>query len=263
MQDMRLRPLLAVIPCRGGSKGLRGKNLRNLAGMPLIAHSIHLAKISPHISRCIISTDSEEIAAVAQEHGGDVPFLRPRELAQDDTPMWPVLQHALSQMEAQENIRYERMLLLSPTSPGRLPEDIDNALRILEEDCTAVGVVAASKPRFNPRWVCVDTDSEGYARQSFPSGEIFHRRQDVPPILRVNGLLYLWRRDHVANSDLPRYYELPHRLLEVPEDRAIDIDSLSDLRLAEMMIREGLLQFPWLDSTRERGALSTLPASSE
>jgi CMP-N,N'-diacetyllegionaminic acid synthase len=260
---MRLRPLLAVIPCRGGSKGLRGKNLRDLVGMPLIAHSIRLAKLSPQISRCIISTDSEEIAAVAREHGGDVPFLRPPELGQDDTPMWPVLRHALAEMEAQENIRYEGVLLLSPTSPARLPKDVSDAVRILEEDCDAVGVVAASKPRFNPRWVCINTDLRGYASQSFPSEKIFQRRQEVPPVLRINGLLYLWRRDHVAKSEFPQYYNRPHRVLEVPEERAIDIDNLSDFRLAELMLRDGLIKLPWLDEVSEGNSANILPTFSE
>ena len=88
--------VLAVIPARGGSKGLPGKNLRSLAGIPLIGHSILLAKMCPQIDRLIVSTESPGIAAVAREYGADVPFVRPVELAQDDTPMWPVLTHALA-----------------------------------------------------------------------------------------------------------------------------------------------------------------------
>ena len=154
-------------------------------------------------------------------------------------------------------------MLLSPTSPARLPEDVSDAVRIIEEDCDAVGVVAASKPRFNPRWVCIDMNPEGYARQSFPSGKVFQRRQEVPPILRINGLLYLWRRDHVANSESPQYYDLPHRVLEVSEERAIDIDNLADFRLAEVMIRDGLIQLPWLDQVLEQNVTSIPPTSSE
>lgn len=96
---MSVSPILAVIPCRGGSKGLPGKNIRKLAGLPLVAHSIRFANSCPEIARLIVSTDNEEIANVAREHGGEAPFLRPRELAQDETPMWPVLQHALGEME--------------------------------------------------------------------------------------------------------------------------------------------------------------------
>lgn len=243
---MSVHPVLAVIPGRGGSRGLPGKNIAALAGLPLIAHSIRLSKLCADISKCIVSTDSEEIAAVARDYGGEVPFLRPAALARDDTPMWPVLRHALAEIEARDHVRYGSVLLLSPTSPVRLPEDVSNAIHLLEEDSRAVGVVAASKPSFNPRWVCIDVAADGYMRHSFPDGNSYVRRQDVPAIYRINGVLYLWRRDHVATSDAPRYFDAPHRMLEIPESRAIDIDSQQDLRLAELILREGLVRLPWL-----------------
>ena len=93
--------MLAVIPARGGSKGLPGKNIRQFAGLPLIVHSIRMAELCREIDDCVVSTDSEEIAEVARKYGAKVPFLRPAELARDDTPMWPVLQHALHEMERQ------------------------------------------------------------------------------------------------------------------------------------------------------------------
>ena len=246
MIGMSARPLLAVIPARGGSKGLPGKNIRELAGLPLIGHSIRLAKMCSDVARCVVSTDSEEIAALARDCGGDVPFSRPKELAMDETPMWPVLQHALRATESIDQRRYESVLLLSPTSPARLPEDISRAVSLLEEDDHAVGVVAASQPRFNPRWVCIDVGANGYMRQSFPDGKLYVRRQDVPTVYRINGALYLWRRDYVEVSDEPGYFEMPHRVLEIPERRAIDIDSEVDFRLAELMLRDGLVQLPWL-----------------
>lgn len=244
---MSIQPMLAVVPARGGSKGVPGKNIRPLAELPLIAHSIKLAKLCPEIAKCIVSTDSEQIAAVAREYGAEVPFLRPSGLAQDDTPMWPVLHHALVEMESRERCHYGSVLLLSPASPSRLPEDVSRAAKLLEQDNHAVGVVAASIPSFNPRWVCIDIAANGYMRQSFPDGNVYARRQDLPPIYRINGALYLWRRDHVAASDSPRYFDLPHRMLEIPEDRVIDIDILRDFRLAELMLRDGMIHFPWLD----------------
>ena len=243
---MSVRPVLAVIPCRGGSKGLPGKNIRPLAGLPLLAHSIFLSKLCGEIATCVVSTDSEEIAVIARDHGGNVPFLRPAALATDDTPMWPVLQHALAEMELRNHCRYGSVLLLSPTSPGRWPEDVTKAIQILEQDDRAIGVVGASKPTFNPRWVCVDIAADGYMHHSFPDGKTYVRRQDVPQVYRFNGCLYLWRRDHVATSKEPRYFDLPHRMLEIPESRAVDIDSLEDLQLTELMLREGLIRFPWL-----------------
>lgn len=243
---MSIQPVLAVVPARGGSKGVPGKNILPLAGLPLIGHSIRLAKLCPEIAKCVVSTDNEEIAAVARECGAEVPFLRPAELGKDDTPMWPVLRHALAQMDARDGCRYGSILLLSPTSPARLPEDVSQAVQLLEQDSRAVGVVAASRPSFNPRWACIDAAADGYMRQSFPDGNVYTRRQDVPEIYRINGALYLWRRDHVAESDAPRYFEMPHRMLEIPESRAIDIDSPRDFRLAELMLEDGLVHFPWL-----------------
>ena len=243
---MSVHPVLAVIPARGGSRGLPNKNIAILAGLPLIAHSIRLSKLCAEIARCIVSTDSAEIADVARDYGGEVPFLRPPALAQDDTPMWPVIRHALAEMEERDRVQYGSVLLLSPTSPGRTPEDVSSAIHLLEEDTSAVGVVAASRPSFNPRWVCIDLADEGYVRQSFPDGNDYARRQDVPTVYRINGALYLWRRDHVAASEMPCYFTAPHRMLEIPESRAVDIDSQQDLKLAEFMLRDGMIHFPWL-----------------
>lgn len=243
---MSTRPVLAVIPARGGSKGLPGKNILPLAGLPLIAHSILFSKICAEIADYVVSTDSEEIVAVARQYGAEVPFLRPPELATDNTPLWPVLQHALAKMESRKHRRYESVLLFSPTNPARLPEDVSNAIELLDKDKHAVGVITASQPSFNPRWVCVDIAADGYMRQSFPDGSVYIRRQDVPAVYRINGALYLWRRDHVAASEAPRYFDMPHRMLEIPEVRAVDIDGLNDFRLAELMLRDGMIRFPWL-----------------
>jgi CMP-N,N'-diacetyllegionaminic acid synthase len=243
---MSVYPVLAVIPARGGSRGLPNKNIAILAGLPLIAHSIRLSKLCTEITSCIVSTDSNEIAAVARDYGAEIPFLRPAVLAQDDTPMWPVIRHALVEMEKRERLQYGSVLLLSPTSPGRLPEDVSSAIHLLEDDTSAVGVVAASRPSFNPRWVCIDLAADGYMRQSFPDGNDYIRRQDVPTVYRINGALYLWRRDHVAASEMPCYFTAPHRMLEIPESRAVDIDSQQDLKLGEFMLRDGMIHFPWL-----------------
>jgi len=247
---MSVRPLLAIIPARGGSKGLPGKNIIPLAGLPLIAHSIRLAGLCPEIDRRIVSTDSEEISTVARAHGADVPFLRPAELARDDTPMWAVLRHALQEMEQRENTQFRSVLLLQPTAPCRLPEDVSSAVEMLDADPAAAGVVAVSEPPFNPRWACVE-ERDGYMQALVPEGSHYVRRQDVPPVYRINGLLYLWRRDHVLNSPGPGYYEAPHRMLVVPDVRSGDVDSAEDLAMIELLLRERLVQLPWLRSQRK------------
>ena len=148
-------------------------------------------------------------------------------------------------METLEGRRFESLLLLDPTSPGRLPEDVRRSLTMLESDPRAAGVVAVSEPHFNPRWTCVES-RDGYMVQSFPQAQSYIRRQDVPPTFRINALLYLWRRDHVLLESEHGMYTKPHLMLQVPEDRAVHIDEISDFRIAELMVRAGLVEFPWL-----------------
>ncbi|MBC7542946.1 MAG: acylneuraminate cytidylyltransferase family protein [Candidatus Sericytochromatia bacterium] len=238
-------PVLAVIPARGGSKGLPGKNVRLLGGLPLIVHSLRCAAMTPQIDRCIVSTDDPGIADVARAAGGHVPFLRPAALAGDATPMMPVLQHALRTMEEQDGKRYEILLLLDPTSPGRLPGDITEALAMLANDPAAQGVVSVSEPRFNPRWVCVEP-KDGYMAPAFADAATYTRRQDVPPIYRINATLYLWRRDYLLGIEGDHWMTGLQRMLIIPEERAAHIDELADFQHAELALQAGLMQFPWL-----------------
>jgi CMP-N,N'-diacetyllegionaminic acid synthase len=235
--------VLAVIPARGGSKGLPGKNIRPFLGLPLIAHSIALAKLCPEVTRCIVSTDSEEIAAVARAHGGEAPFLRPGELAQSDTPMWPVLKHALIEVEKLEGKRYDYLMLLDPTSPTRLPGDVRAALALLAR-ADADGVVSVSQPEFNPLWHTV-VEKEGLMADWLPGGAAISRRQDAPTIYRINGLLYLWRADFVRRAEAWRGVGR-HLLLVVPDERAVSIDDQAQFERAEVLARAGLLEMPWL-----------------
>jgi CMP-N,N'-diacetyllegionaminic acid synthase len=240
---MSLRPLLAVIPARGGSKDLPRKNLLELAGIPLIAHSILFAKTCPEIDRCIVSTDSEEIAEVARRHGAEVPFLRPAELARDESPTHLVLQHALREMERIAGQRFESLLLLQPTNPVRRPASVRKALAAVEADDHAQGAVAVAEPPFNPRHVCVE-ESGGYLKFAF--GQAYQRRQDAPPVYRITGSLYIWRRDFLLSTDAPLGQEARLKLV-YEQEPVIDIDTAEDLRLAELMVREGLVRLPWLE----------------
>lgn len=238
--------ILAVVPARGGSKGLPGKNVRPLAGIPLLEHSLRLARLCPEITRTIVSTDSEAIADVARKSGGDVPFLRPAELARDDTPMMPVLTHALRAIEAQGQRRYDALLLLDPTSPGRLPEDVAKAKALLVAEPDLRGVIACSKPHFNPFWVGA-IERDGRLAQAMPTTASYARRQDVPPFYRINGALYLWRRDHVLDAK-EAWHEGHHKLLEIPEARAFSIDDAHEFAVLEALVAAGVLKFPWLEA---------------
>ena len=253
--------MLAVVPARGGSKGLPGKNIRPLAGLPLIAHSLALARACPRISRTIVSTDSPEIAQIARSFGADVPFLRPTELAQDDTPMWPVLRHALEAAEREEQREYEYLLLLDPTSPGRLPEHVAGALKKLAETPDADGIVGVSRPNFNPIWHCV-VERDGWMQDLMSEAARYARRQDVPAVYRINATLYIWRAAFVRREREDWRSNGRNLLYEVPEINAIHIDDADEFLLAEMFIQQGLIRLPWLTAAEPGTSASSSPRRS-
>ena len=233
---------LALIPARGGSKELIGKNIRPLAGLPLIVHSLRLAGLCPEIGRTVVSTDDEEIAEVARVAGGEV-LRRPADLARDETPMLPVLQHALRSLDPECRL-HDLLLLLDPTSPGRLPGDVGRAHELIAAAADADGVVAVSEPAFNPIWHAV-LDDGGYLRPLIPEGRGYGRRQDLPRVLRINAALYLFRADFLRREE-ETWMNGRHLLLEIPEARAFHIDSEEDLALAELKLTSGALTLPWL-----------------
>jgi N-acylneuraminate cytidylyltransferase len=239
---------LAVVPARGGSTGLPGKNVRPFAGLPLIAHTLLMARRVPEIDRCVVSTDSPEIAQVARDHGGDVPFLRPAELARTETPIWPVLQHALAEVERQEGRPYGHLMLIDPTSPARLPEQISEAYARLRARPDADGIIAVSKPDFNPIWVCV-TERDGWMKDLFDTAARFQCRQEVPEAFRINGTFYLWRTDFVRTRSSWRE-NAKLLMYETSESRAFAIDTLDQFERAEALVKAGLVPLPWLESGR-------------
>ena len=238
--------MLAVIPARGGSKGLAGKNIRSLAGLPLIAHSIRLAEMCPDITATVVSTDASEISEVAQQLGCDVPFLRPSALAADDTPLWPVLRHALTAVEERDQRRYEYLILLDPTSPTRLPEDVADAYRRLIAVDEADGIIGVSEPEFNPIWHSV-VERDGWMSDLIPEGAMFDRRQDVPTVYRINGSLYIWRCSFLRNEEISWRRNGRHLMFEIPELRAVSIDTADEFQRTEVLIRSGLIRMPWLE----------------
>jgi CMP-N,N'-diacetyllegionaminic acid synthase len=240
-----LDPVLAVIPARAGSKGIAGKNLRPLSGLSLLGHAIRCGQRVGRIARLVVSTDGEEIAQAARALGADAPFLRPAHLAGDDAPTMPVLQHALAWVQQTEGRRYGSVLLLEPTSPGRLPEDVEGAFARLDAHPGADGVVACSEPHFNPFYVGV-MERDGYLAPALPRPRALTRRQDAPRFLRINGLLYLWRSEFVARSPAD-WTSGRHVALPVPESRALSIDDEHELQVAQALLTQGLWRLPWLD----------------
>lgn len=236
-----IHPVLAVIPARGGSKGLPGKNIRQLGDLPLIGYAIKCALCSPEVSKVICTTDSETIATVAKHMGADVPFMRPDNLAQDTSAMWPVIQHALQAATDYYQSEFQSVLLLDPTSPGRTPDDVSEAIKNLEADPTADGVIGVSEPEFNPIWHCV-VEQDGYMQDLIPEGRTYTRRQDLPSVYRINASLYLWRAKFVQEAI--NWRDGNSLMHIIPESRAVHVDTLEDFKHAEQALADGLIWIP-------------------
>lgn len=222
------RSVLAVVPARGGSKGLPRKNILPLGGLPLIAHSIQHALGSAYVDACICSTEDEEIAAVARAHGCDVPFLRPAELATDET-RGPAVVHDLCRKIA----RYDYVVILQPTSPLRLPEDIDRSIELCHRD-EAPSVTTVCEVDKNPHWMYHIADNASM-EPVIAHQELETRRQDLPTAHVLNGAVYVLRWEDICAG---KPWIMPETLAHVmPKDRSVDIDTALDLEFVNLLYR--------------------------
>ena len=225
--------VIAFIFARGGSKGLPGKNIRLLGGKPLIAWSIEHALAVSRISRVIVSTDSEEIATVAQDHGAEVPFIRPAELAQDDSPEWLAWRHALTFLQDTEGVLPDAMLSVPTTSPLRQPVDLENCLdEFAKGDADAV--ITVSDAYRNPWFNMVKENPDGSVGLIMGPYTGIARRQDAPAVFDMATVAYVVRSQFVLQHI--GTFSGRVRAVKVPVERAIDIDTLFDFELAEFLL---------------------------
>ncbi|AJT41415.1 cytidylyltransferase domain-containing protein [Psychromicrobium lacuslunae] len=247
MTTSPLQPqVLAIIPARGGSKGLPGKNIKPLLGKPLIAYSISIAAMLGENVTCVVSTDDADIAETARQFGGSVPFMRPDELAGDLAPSSVVLRHALETMESLTETQFDLVLLLEPTSPTRTVESIRAAIDSLQESPELDGVIAVSEAFFNPTWVGVKPQktNENKLERYFSEGENVVRRQDVPRFLRINGNFYVWRAEFIRRLENSWFDEGVHGHVEIPETQAFSIDEEPEFRIIEAIVKAGIAPLP-------------------
>jgi len=225
---------VAVIPARGGSKGIPRKNVRLLAGKPLIAYAIETALSSKFIDRVVVSTEDDEITHVAKQYGADVPFLRPPELARDDSPEWLVWQHAIRTLQAVEREpKMEMFVCVSPTSPLRLVQDVDACIEaLLGSDADLV--ITVKHAERNPYFNMVVLDEEGYAGLVIPSHERVDRRQAAPPIFDMTTVAYAARPEFVLSAN--SMFEGRVKAVLIPAERAVDIDTELDFQFAEFVM---------------------------
>ena len=225
------KSIVALIPARGGSKGIPGKNIKPLAGKPLIAWTIEAARKSQYIDRVIVSTDDEKIAEVAKQYKADVPFMRPLELATDSASGTDVAIHALNWLKDNDK-NYDALILLQPTSPLRSSEDIDNAIPQFFSS-SAKALVSVCEARHHPLWA--NTLPSDLNMKDFIRPEIKNKnRQELPVYYQLNGALYIATPDYLLN--VKSFFGQETYAFIMPEERSVDIDSLSDFFLAENLL---------------------------
>jgi len=223
------RDAIAFIFCRGGSKGLPGKNIRLLDGKPLLAYSIETAIACPSIRRVIVSTDSVEIAEVARTWGAEVPFLRPSSLADDNSNEWLAWRHAVEFLRDQGDIP-ECFVSLPATSPLRSREDVEACISALDESVDIV--VTATPSRSNPWYSMIIRDEQGLSKRVIQSE--FTRRQDAPAVYDLTGVAFVTTPTYILTAE--GVYSGRVKSQIIPSERAVDIDDLHDFRIAEAIL---------------------------
>lgn len=226
--------VLGVIPARGGSKGIPRKNIRLLGGKPLIAWTIEAAQASRLLTRVILSTEDEEIAEVGRQWGVEVPFLRPKELAQDDTPTLPVVLHALDWFEVRGH-RFDAVMVLQPTNPFRRADDIDGAIeRLTTSGAESVISFVDVGDKHPGRMRSIDADFR-VSNPSFSEAVEGMRRQELPKYYLREGSIYLTRVETLREKKSFQGDDCRAWIIE-PE-RAVNIDGELDFLLAEIVAR--------------------------
>lgn len=221
------KKVLALIPARGGSKGVPRKNVRMLGGKPLIAWTIEAAIQSKYIDRVMLSSEDEEIIEVAKKWGCDVPFVRPKELAQDDTPSMEVILHGIEQVKG-----YDYIVLLQPTSPFRTTEDINKCIEKCVENNqeSCVSIVEVSQ---NPYWMYTVKENE-VLNPLIEIDDKYYQRQKLPKTYILNGAVYVASIEWLKQSK--SFLSKNTTSVEMTKEKSIDIDTMLDFKVASLLI---------------------------
>ncbi len=224
---------LCTICARAGSKGVRSKNTRLIAGKPLIAHSLYQACASGLFDAIAVSSDSEHILSIARSYGAACLVKRPDELAGDAAPKLPAIGHCLAEAERQLGAHFDVLVDLDATSPLRLPEDIAAVVELLEREPGA-NVITGAPARRSPYFNLVERGADGTVTLSKPPATPVTRRQDAPECFDMNASIYAWWADEFRAA--PAVFAARTRLYVMPEERSLDIDSELDFRLVEFLL---------------------------
>jgi CMP-N-acetylneuraminic acid synthetase len=230
--------VLGTICARGGSKGVKNKNIKELAGKPLIAHTIEYFKKWGRTDRIVCSTDSEKIAEIAKQYGAEIPFMRPSELAADDTFKLHVLQHIVKFCEKRDKIKYDIIVDLDPTAPLRKKIFLEEAFKkFIESD--ANNLYSVNIARKNPYFNMVEIDENGHTHLCKKSNVV--RRQDAKTVYELNASIYIYNRDFLLKTDT--LHSNKTIIYEMPEIASLDIDSELDFQFVEFILKNGVFRF--------------------
>ena len=226
---------LVVIPARGGSKGIPHKNIKPLGGKPLIYYSIDIARQFTTDENICVTTDDAEIISVVEQHGLKVPFVRPAELATDTCGSSEVIQHAY-QFFADKGVKYDAIVLLQPTSPFRKVEFIKEAVALYDE---SVDMVTSVRPAAcNPYYDGFEENKDGLLVVSKGDGTI-ERRQEAPKVWQQNGSIYVINPKSLIEKGMGGFTKI--KKYAMPETYSVDLDTMLDWKMAELIIKEGIL----------------------
>lgn len=226
--------ILAIIPARGGSKGVPGKNIKHLGGKPLLAYTVEVAKQSKLINRLIVSSEDEDIIKVARDLGVEVPFKRPEHLAGDQSGSVEVVKHAVEYVE-EKGEYYDAVLLLQVTSPFREDGFIDRAIeKFIKSQADALVSVLPVPQEYNPHWV-FETDKYDNLKISTGEEEIIKRRQDLPKTFFRDGSIYITKKEYIKKGS---FFGKKLTYIESKPEFYVNIDTIEDWEKAEEMIRK-------------------------
>ena len=227
----KLFKILCIITARSGSKGLKNKNILKIAGVPLIGHSIKIAKSLKNVSKVIVSTDSKKIASIAKKFGAEVPFIRPKRLATSKAHHPEVVNHALKFIEKKDQTKFDYVVMLQPTSPFRKSKHINEAIKkFLKENNDSL--ISVKKQDYPPWWLFALKKNKLSQFLNFKNKNVFNlERQEFPKLYRPNGAIYVSKRDVLYSGNLINSKSCGYYVMD--EKDSIDIDNLIDLKVAE------------------------------
>lgn len=226
--------ILVTICARQGSKRVKNKNIREISGKPLIAHTIETAKKWAKADKIIVSTDSEEIAKISKNYGAKIPFLRPEKLSNDTAPKLPVIQHAVEYLKDVQGEEFDLVVDLDPTSPLRTVEDIENAYNIML-DKKPLNLFSVTPAKKNPYFNMVELNKKGYAYLCKNLENPVYRMQDSPKVYEMNASIYMfWTKDLFSIENV---VGTKSAVYVMPYERSIDIDSEFDFKIVEYFMQ--------------------------